>query len=149
MPSTTRIAFVLGAAAIVAQAVPFPTFPGNPEVRREPTWDSPRTRELAVRACFDCHSNETKWPWYSHVAPAKWIVRHHVEEARHELNFSEFDRPQDEAKEAAKMVRQGEMPLPGYLWLHDSAGLTEAERAELVAGLVRTLGEEEEKEGAH
>jgi hypothetical protein len=52
----------------------------NPPVRIEPRWDRARTRELAVRACFDCHSNQTRWPWYSHVAPISWLVQHDVEE---------------------------------------------------------------------
>ena len=46
----------------------------NPPVLREPNWDSPETRALAQRACFDCHSNETTWPWYSQVAPVSWLT---------------------------------------------------------------------------
>lgn len=62
----------------------------NPLTVREPNWDSPQTRELVVRACYDCHSNETKWPWYSNIAPVSWLVVRHVQEGRAALNFSEW-----------------------------------------------------------
>ena len=52
----------------------------NPPVVAEPPWDSPETRALAVRACFDCHSNETVWPWYAYVAPVSWLVAHDTDE---------------------------------------------------------------------
>lgn len=60
----------------------------NPPVVSEPTWDSPETRALAVRACYDCHSNETVWPWYTNVAPVSWLIQREVAEGREELNFS-------------------------------------------------------------
>ena len=69
---------VLVGLFVVMQAVPYGRDHTNPPVIVEPAWDSPRTRELAVRACFDCHSNETKWPSYSHVAPLSWVVQRHV-----------------------------------------------------------------------
>jgi len=65
----------------------FPLNQTNPEVIQEPNWDSPKTRAYAKRACFDCHSNETTWPWYAHVAPVSWIVTHHVNEGREEFNM--------------------------------------------------------------
>jgi hypothetical protein len=97
---------------------------------------------LAQRACFDCHSNETVWPWYSHVAPASWLVQRDVEHGREHLNFSEFDRPQDDAHEAAEMVQKGKMPLSYYLPAHPAARLSADERAALIAGLTATLGGE-------
>ena len=75
---------------------PFGQRTSNAPVRREPNWDSPRTRELAVRACFDCHSNQAQYPWYSHVAPMSWLVHHDIHEARLKMNFSEWDLPQRE-----------------------------------------------------
>src|SRR5690349_11025724 len=60
---------------LLIQAVPYGRAHTNPPVVSEPHWDSPRTRELAKRACFDCHSNETRWPWYSHVAPMSWVLQ--------------------------------------------------------------------------
>ena len=81
--------------ALVVQVIPYGRDHTNPPVAAEPLWDSPQTRDLAVRACFDCHSNETEWPWYSNVAPISWLVQRDVEEGREELNFSEWDREQE------------------------------------------------------
>ncbi len=128
--------------AVGIQLVPYGRDHTNPPVSQEPTWDSPRTRELAQRACFDCHSNETTWPAYASVAPFSWIVQDHVDEGRALLNFSEFDRPQEEAGEAAEVVAEGEMPLWDYAVMHPSAKLTPAETQDLIAGLRATLGGE-------
>ena len=117
----------------------------NPPVIKEPAWDSPKTRELAVKACFDCHSNETVWPWYSYVAPISWLVIHDVDEGREHLNLSEFDRPQTHAHEAAEQVEEGEMPLPIYRPLHPEASLTPEETKLLIEGLGKTLGTERDK----
>ncbi len=73
----------------VMQLVPYGRNHMNAAVRAEPPWDQAKTRELARRACFDCHSNETRWPWYAHVAPVSWFLQHDVVEGRQELNFSE------------------------------------------------------------
>lgn len=117
----------------------------NPPVTQEPEWDSPRTRELAVAACFDCHSNESKWPWYSNVAPISFFVQKHVDEGRDELNFSEWDREQKHAKKAAREIRKGSMPLDSYLLLHSHAKLSTAEKEELANGFERMFGPEKPK----
>src|SRR5690348_13788870 len=83
------LAVVIGLFALM-QLVPYGRDHTNPPVLKEPPWDSPATRELAVRACFDCHSHQTKWPWYSHVAPFSWVVQHNVDTARTVLNFSDW-----------------------------------------------------------
>lgn len=111
-------------------------------VTQEPAWDRPQTRALARRACFDCHSNETVVPWCGQVAPVAWIVRGHVDEARAALNFSEMNRPQPEAHEAAEAVAEGEMPPWYYTPMHPTAALSDEERAALVAGLTATLGDD-------
>src|SRR5213592_4076878 len=71
------------------QLVPYRT--RNPAVKQEPPWDSPRTRTLAVAACYDCHSNQTSKHWYESVAPIGWWTNHHVQEGRSALNFSAYD----------------------------------------------------------
>jgi mono/diheme cytochrome c family protein len=124
------------------QLVPYGRDHTNPPVTREPTWDRPETRALAVRACFDCHSNETVWRWYSHIAPVSWLVQRDVDEGRRELNYSEWDRPQKEAHESAKSVRKNEMPPWFYEWPGTPARLSPAERAALIAGLEATFGRE-------
>src|SRR5689334_18000343 len=106
---------VMAVAAVVAlfallQIVPYGRAHSNPPVVQEPAWDSARTRELAVRACFDCHSNETKWPWYSHVAPMSWVMQRDVEMGRSVLNFSEWHRPYDLSTEAGPDVVRRDMP---------------------------------------
>ncbi len=119
----------------------------NPPVRQEPAWDSPQTRALAVRACYDCHSNETVWPWYSALAPVSWLIQRDVTEGRRALNFSEWDRPQRKAREAAETVQRGTMPPWSYTWLHPAARLTPEERAALIQGLRATLGTGGERRG--
>lgn len=128
---------VVGALLVAAQFLPFGRV-DNPPVTAEPSWDSPRTRELVVRSCFDCHSNESRREWY-HLAPISWLVAYDVAQAREHLNFSEWDREQDHADDAAEEVADGEMPLRRYLLVHPSARLSPGEREELVAGLVATL----------
>jgi hypothetical protein len=125
---------------VVAQLVPYGRDHANPPVLAEPRWSGAETRTLAKRACFDCHSNETRWPWYSHVAPTSWFVQRHVDEGRSELNFSEWTRPQEEADEASEVVQSGEMPPRSYTWLHPSARLSDSERSLLAAGLAATVG---------
>lgn len=125
---------------VAIQLVPYGRRHTNPPVTQEPRWNQPRTRALAARACFDCHSNETAWPWYSRVAPLSWIVQHDVDEGRRALNYSEWDRGHGEARESAKSVREGEMPPWFYALPGTSAHLTSAERAELIAGFEATFG---------
>lgn len=134
------------AAAAVAlllaiQLVPYGRNHSNPPMRAEPAWDSAQTRALAVQACFACHSNQVEWPWYSHVAPFSWLTQRDVDEGRAALNFSEWDRPQAEAGDAAEAVQEGEMPPWLYRLVHPDARLSAAETQALVQGLVATLGQ--------
>lgn len=114
---------------------------------QEPTWDSPATRELARAACFDCHSNETRWPIYSHVAPSSWLVQNDVDAGRRHLNFSEWHREQRHAKDAAEQVRTGEMPLSYYGWMHSAARLSTADRDRLAASFEKMFGRAPKEEG--
>ncbi|MEN8242152.1 MAG: heme-binding domain-containing protein [Chloroflexota bacterium] len=124
---------------IVFQFFPYGRDHTNPEVTAEPIWDSQTTRDLAVRACFDCHSNETVWPWYSNIAPISWQVYQDVVNGRHELNFSEYGEHKIDIEEIIDEIRDGYMPLPIYLPMHPEARLTDAERAQLIEGLKNTL----------
>jgi mono/diheme cytochrome c family protein len=142
----------IGAAAfafllLAIQFVPYGRAHTNPPVTAEPAWDRPETRELARRACFDCHSNETAWPWYTSLAPTSWLAQRHVNEGRRELNFSEWDGPQRAAREAVESVRDGEMPTRDYLLVHPEARLTPAERQALIQGLGASLGAQSERRG--
>lgn len=126
------------ALAILIQLVP--AHRSNPPVTREVRWDSDQTRDVARRACYDCHSNETAWPWYSYVAPVSWLLARDVNEGRSHLNFSEWDRSlHDDPAEIVEVVEEGEMPLGKYVLLHPEARLSDAGRAALVRGLRATL----------
>lgn len=88
------------------------------------------------RACSDCHSNQTKWPWYSNIAPVSWFTIDHVNEGRHELSLSEFGtysqkKAVHKLEELCEMVEKGEMPLREYVWLHPSAKLSDADKQRL------------------
>src|SRR5262245_38529008 len=84
-------------------------------------------------ACYDCHSDQTRWPWYNRVAPVSWWLADHVNDGRKRLNFSDW--PHDDPKKAAKKwsnssdeVSSGEMPLKSYTWMHSAARLSAAQR---------------------
>jgi hypothetical protein len=103
-------------------------------------WDSPQTRALAQRACFDCHSNVTFWPWYSRVTPSSFLVVSDVEDGRRRLNFSEWDKPQRATiMDVEHDIREGDMPLWYYLPMHPDARLSAAEKSQLIDGLRKTF----------
>lgn len=134
------IASATVAFSVLIQLVPYGRRHTNPPVNTEPEWQGEQTRALVVRACFDCHSNQVRWPWYSNVAPISWLIQSHVDEGREELNYSEWDLFYDEADESAETVLEGEMPPADYIWLHPSARLSDSERLELISGLEATFG---------
>jgi len=90
---------------------------------------------LLKRSCYDCHSNETKWPWYSEIAPVSFEVKTHVKNGRNWLNFSLWNRYDDEKKQKLyKDIARSidwKMPTADYLWIHDDARLTPEERREI------------------
>lgn len=136
------LGIILGSLIVLfglMQLVPYGRTHSNPPTVSEPKWDSPRTRELAVRACFDCHSNETKWPWYANVAPMSWIVEYDINNGRSIVNFSEWDRPYPLAEYSGLSVRIGGMPIAKYRMAHPEAQLTPQETEELARGLDATL----------
>ena len=127
-------------AAVLIQLIPYGRNHTNPPAAKEPAWNSSATRALIRRACFDCHSNQTIWPWYSYVAPVSWLVQNDVDGGRRHLNFTEWDRPQRHAEDVAAQVKQGDMPLWFYVPLHPDARLTGAEREALIDGAEKSLG---------
>jgi len=132
--------FAAGAVLfLLAQAVPYGRSHANPPVSAEPRWDSSQTRELAARACFDCHSNLTTWPWYSNVAPVSWLVQRDVDGGRASLNFSEWNKPQDGAGDISEAISSGSMPPWFYPLMHPKANLSKSEQQRLIAGLAATL----------
>ena len=124
-----RTAIAVGLLVLAAQVVPVER--ENPPV--EADFDGPEEVRLILREkCYDCHSNEAVWPWYSRVAPVSWWVADHVKEGRRELNFSRWGLYSDDQKEEKMGEIYDEildkfMPLPSYLIMHPDAAVTETE----------------------
>ena len=131
---------ILAIGFVAIQLVPYGRAHTNPPVTGGPDWDSQVTRDLAVRACFDCHSNETTWPWYANVAPVSWLLQRHVDEGREKLNFSEWGSGEQETEDMVELVREGEMPPWDFLLMHPEAKLSAAEQQALIDGLTQTFG---------
>ena len=109
----------------------------NPLVTGELRGVAPKVARDLRRSCYDCHSNETRWPWYSRVAPISWLVAYDVHEGRRHLNFSEWAAytPQQRAKKRAgisDLVQQREMPMWYYLPAHSEAKLSDDDVQEIV-----------------
>jgi hypothetical protein len=95
-------------------------------------------KNILEKACNDCHSNNTNYPWYTNIQPVGWWLNHHVEEGNGELNFSEFNtyklrRKLHKLEEIAEQVKEGEMPMDSYTWTHGEAKLTTAEQQTLIS----------------
>lgn len=111
---------------------------------------------LLKAACYDCHSNETVYPWYSQIAPVSWWLSAHVREGREHLNFSTFGQlsANDRAKafeEVAEVIQEGEMPMASYTWTHLEARLSPEQKNSLVAwfsqsGGAKTKNSEEQED---
>jgi hypothetical protein len=116
----------------------------NPPAQVALSWDSERTRELAERACMDCHSSETLWPWYAKIAPSSWLTGAHVRGGRGSFNLSEINnvpaqrmaRLPDRVEDA---ILEGRMPPRDYRLLHPLASLSAEEKEQLIAGLKASL----------
>lgn len=124
-------------AAVFAGIQLVPVARTNPPIEFTAEWDSPRTRELFYRACADCHSHETRWPWYSRVAPASWLVGNHVRDGRRDMNISVPDEV--DVTEAVEEIRKGTMPPADYKLMHPEARLTEEEKTALISGLKKSF----------
>jgi Haem-binding domain len=120
---------VVATLLLVAQLFPVPRH--NPPVESEVP-ASPEARVLLRRVCYDCHSNETVWPWYAHVAPVAWVIGHDVEKGRASVNFStwaayDIARRSKLLRESAEEIADGEMPPWYYRLMHPEARLTPAD----------------------
>lgn len=132
MNRTTGISWLAAAALLVAiQLVPVERT--NPPVDGDIV-APPGVKAVLKRACYDCHSNETNWPWYSRIAPISWMVARDVREARAELNFSTWNRysvkeQASKLSESWETVAEGDMPLRFYIVPHRGARLSDHDRA--------------------
>ena len=148
MPKIAKMVAWVCLALVLIQVVPYGRSHDNPPVVAEPAWSSPQTRALAQRACFDCHSNETVWPWYSQVAPISWGVQRDVDDGRWVMNFSDWTPVPAGITGAGRLtvgqmlgrvMQEGQMPPAQYLLFHPAADLNPAERAQLVQGFAATF----------
>ena len=88
-------------------------------------------------ACYDCHSSQPSFPWYTNIAPVSWWIKHHIDEGSHHLNFSEWETYSDKKKnhkleECIEMVEEGEMPMTSYTLMHREAKLTDTQKLQLI-----------------
>jgi hypothetical protein len=116
----------------------------NPPVKSAVQWDSPQTKALVDRACANCHSNETEWPWYSYIAPGSWITVVHVNSARQQFNISEIGQMQANrktrlARDMVDQIRNNNMPPMDYQLLHPESRLSATEKEQLIQGLQNSL----------
>ena len=129
------IAIVLVVAFIVIQFIR-PDFTNPPVNQAETLYSTMEVPEnvktILNRSCSDCHSNETKFPWYSKIQPSAWFLADHIKDGRRELNLSVWNtyeprRKRKKLAEICEQVQEKEMPLPSYLWIHRDAKMSEAD----------------------
>jgi hypothetical protein len=138
--------YLVGAAFIIfllIQLVPYGRMHTNPPVLQEPKWNSPETRAMFQTSCFNCHSNETYYPWYAYVAPSSWLLEYDVVHARSAVNFSEWDPQlsnQIMANRIKAMIDSNRMPPWYFLLLHNEARLDAAKKQTMYNGLLATFG---------
>lgn len=136
---------LLAAALVLIQLIPVGNFvkslrrDANPPVVTAVEWDSAETERLARTACYDCHSNETVWPWYAQVAPVSWLVTRDVNKGREAMNFSEDPLDDYDADDLEWHV-MNDMPPRLYLPLHPEANLSAEQKTQFIAGLRATFG---------
>jgi hypothetical protein len=128
-------ALVLAAVLLLAQVIRMER--SNPPVRYEIS-TNPAVQSLLRRACYNCHSNQTIWPWYSNIAPASWLVASDVHEGRQHLNFSEWgsyggDKQSHKLNTIAEEIRDGDMPPWYYSLMHSESRLSSSERGQILS----------------
>jgi len=117
------------AAFLLLQAVPYGHAHGAPATTKQATLPAGAQR-IAAAACLDCHSNATRWPWYTNVAPASLLVVNDVKGGREHMNLSRWDTPQPELGEVVESIEGGGMPPVQYKLIHRDARLSASERPE-------------------
>jgi len=148
-----KILVILLVAFIIIQFFPIdktnpPLNPGMDFLKIKHT--PPEIAQIINTSCYDCHSNETRYPWYSNIAPASWFLKNHIDEGRKHLNFSIFStyepkRQAHKLQECIEMLEKEKMPLESYYLGHQSAKLTSEQRKELIKYLKGVKEETERK----
>ena len=101
------------------------------------TQTNPEVATILKNACYDCHSNQPTYPWYTNVAPVSWWIKYHINEGSKHLNFSIWQtyttkRKDHKLEECIEMIEEGEMPMNSYTWMHSEAKLTDAQKLLLI-----------------
>jgi hypothetical protein len=147
--SKKRIVQILGGRGMVfmlIQLIPFGRDHTNPPTVSEPNWSSPQARALVKQDCFQCHSNETEWPWYSNIAPGSWLIARDVVEGRKDFNFSDWNNNPGDVNEMVEEIEEGGMP-PVQFWIaHPEAHLNEQQKQELIDALKSSIPDNGPKE---
>jgi hypothetical protein len=146
---------IVGFIVLIALIQFVPTQHSNPPAADPVVFADPNAEAIARRACYDCHSNQTVWPWYAYIAPFSWYSVNHVAEGRAQLNFSDVTatltqaRAGDEdgeqtstaelAEESAETINKNEMPPSYYTLVHTDAILSAADKEALIAGINQAL----------
>lgn len=120
---------------VLIQLVPFGHNHANPATVSEPQWSSPEARALVKTSCFQCHSNETNWTWYSNIAPASWLIQYDVNAGRGKFNLSDWNNNPGELDEMIQVIQEGEMPPIQYTLFHPSARLNDTQKQDLIDAL--------------
>jgi mono/diheme cytochrome c family protein len=121
------------------QLIPFGHQHANPAMVSEPQWSSPEARALVKEHCFQCHSNETAWPWYSNIAPASWLIQFDVNEGRDKFNFSDWNANPGELREIKEAIQEGEMPPVQYWVFHPNSKLNAQQKQDLINALESSI----------
>lgn len=139
-----KITLAILSAVLAIQLIPSSS---TPEIKNgiPVKWDSSETKQLFDRACADCHSNTTNYPWYSKVAPISWLINEDINEGREHFNVDTVGmQSKNKLTDAAEEVEEGKMPMKIYVMMHKKADLTSEEQDKLVNGLKNTFGQEKE-----
>ena len=148
---------IVGFIVLIALIQFIPVQHSNPPAADPVVFADPKAEAIAKRSCYDCHSNQTTWPWYSYIAPFSWYTINHVEEGRARLNFSdvaatlaqprrerggeggEQQTTADLAEHSAETIDRGSMPPSYYTLIHKDAILSAADKEALIAGINQAL----------
>lgn len=135
-----KIAIGLGVTFVIIQVIRIDkstpaTEPANDFITM--TTANPEIAGILKTSCYDCHSNESTYPWYTNIAPVSWWIKHHINEGREELNYSEWGtysarRMDHKLKESVEMIEENEMPMSSYTLMHSEAALSSEQKEKLI-----------------
>jgi len=151
MRRITKIVAAGAAVCVLIQMIPVSR--ANPPITQDVA-APPAVESILRRSCYDCHSNQTRWPWYADVAPVSWLVARDVNRGRQHINFSTWDKYADDPdtvirklRNIDKVMHNGSMPLWYYQPVHSLARLSDADRQMLEDWVMQSIEGEEKHEG--